>query len=181
MARRTALAIAGWLVAAVAATGTGLAAVQVIGAGLTGPAGEVRDADEVARLVAAPTQPPGIGPAPGSARPPGTAEPSDPGRSTDPGQSTEPGQSPGGTPGPGVPESRRALATPGGTVVAECRGADVALVSWTPAQGYRAADVDRGPDDDAEVTFAGSDHDIEVEVACVAGTPVATHIRDTDD
>jgi hypothetical protein len=80
-----------------------------------------------------------------------------------------------------VPESRRALATSGGTVVAECRGADVALVSWTPDQGYRATDVDRGPDDDAEVTFAGSGHDIEVEVRCVDGVPVASQIRDTDD
>jgi hypothetical protein len=52
MSPRTLLAVAGWLVAAVAATVTGLAAVRVIGAGITGPAGELVSAD-VARSLAA--------------------------------------------------------------------------------------------------------------------------------
>jgi len=162
MRRRTGFAVAGWLLAALAATGTGLAAVQVIGAGLTGPAGEVRSPDEVARALAATSGSVGPGPA------------------TSPGAST-------GSPGPGTPAPggsghgpRQLLSTPGGTVVAECDGRTVWLTSWTPAQGYRVGEVERGPDDDAEVTFHGSDERIEVEVECVAGRPVPTWKKNDD-
>lgn len=179
MGRRTILAIAGWLVAAVAATVTGLAAVQVIGAGLTDPAGEVRDADEVARLAAAPaTPPPGWPARSGTPDPSGAAAPTGSAATEGfGGPSTDPSPT-----GPtGVPESRRALPTPGGTVVAQCQGSDVLLVSWTPAQGYRVEDVDPGPDDDAELTFRGSGYKIDVEVRCTDGQPVATSERDADD
>jgi hypothetical protein len=152
MRRRTGFAVAGWLLAALVATGTGLAAVQVIGAGLTGPAGEVRSPDEVARAVAA-TASPGTAtsaPATGSAGPEG---------------------------GTGA---RQLLSTPGGTVVAECDGRNVWLASWTPAQGYRVGEVERGPDDDAEVTFHGSENRIEVEVECPAGRPVPSWKKNDD-
>jgi hypothetical protein len=169
MRRRTGFAVAGWLLAALAATGTGLAAVQVIGAGLTGPAGEVRSPDEVARALAATSGP--SGPTPGSS----------PGTPTSPGATT-------GLPGTGSPDPaggsghgpRQLLSTPGGTVVAECDGREVWLASWTPAQGYRVGEVERGPDDDAEVTFHGSGERIEVEVECVAGRPVPTWKRNDD-
>ncbi|GAB3984510.1 septum formation initiator [Plantactinospora veratri] len=155
MRRRTLLAVAGWLLAALVATGTGLAAVQVIGAGLTGPAGEVRSPDEVARALAA-TPPPA---APGAAPSGGTASPVPTTSATPPG---------------GADDSRRLVSTPGGTVLAECAGRRVWLSAWTPAQGYRVGEVERGPDDDAEVTFHGSGGRIEVEVECVGGRPVPT-------
>ncbi|MBE1492316.1 septum formation initiator [Plantactinospora soyae] len=168
MRRRTGFAVAGWLLAALAATGTGLAAVQVIGAGLTGPAGEVRSPDEVARALAASSASAGPGPA------------TSPGTPTSPGATT-------GSPGPGTPAPggtghgpRQLLSTPGGTVVAECDGRTVWLASWTPAQGYRVGEVERGPDDDAEVTFHGSDQRIEVEVECIAGRPVPTWKKNDD-
>ncbi|GAB3810991.1 hypothetical protein [Micromonospora zhanjiangensis] len=56
MHRRTVLVVVGWFVAAAAATGAGLAAVRVIGDGITaGPGAEVVDADRVARDLAAAT------------------------------------------------------------------------------------------------------------------------------
>ncbi|MGI5215144.1 septum formation initiator [Plantactinospora sp. CA-290183] len=175
MRRRTGLAVTGWLLAAGAATVTGLAAVQVIGAGLTGPAGEVRSPDEVSRALAA---------SPGPAAPSGAAPPG-PAGSGSPGTSGlgSPGPSDPGSPAPGgasASGTRRLLSTPGGTVVAECTGQRVWLASWTPAQGFRVQDVDRGPDDDAELTFRGSGRHIEVEVECPAGEPVPSWTEGDD-
>ncbi|MEE6260701.1 septum formation initiator [Plantactinospora sonchi] len=169
MRRRTVLAAGGWLLAALAATGTGLAAVQVIGAGLTGPAGEVRTPDEVARALAE------VSASPTPSAPAGTV----PGTGGTPtGSPTPGGPSTGGSPGSATPATvppvagARLLATPGGTIVARCDGGRVWLVSWTPAQGYRAEEVDRGPDDDAEVTFRSTAQRFDVEVECRAGEPV---------
>ncbi|MFY1686786.1 septum formation initiator [Plantactinospora sp. WMMB782] len=179
MRRRTLLAVAGWLLAALVATGTGLAAVQVIGAGLTGPAGEVRSPDEVARALADTPPPGGPGAVPpgGPALPDGTVGAPDGTTSSSPAPSGGPvGVSPAPSGGPPTVAdgSRRLVVTPGGTVLAECTGQRVWLASWTPAQGYRTGEVERGPDDDAEVTFHGSGGRIEVEVECAAGRPVPT-------
>ncbi|GAA3775997.1 hypothetical protein GCM10022225_74960 [Plantactinospora mayteni] len=172
MRRRTLLAVAGWLLAALVATGTGLAAVQVIGAGLTGPAGELRSPDEVARALAAATPPP----ATSGAVPPGGPTPTPGTANAAPTSSAVPPGSPAGT-----DDSRRLVSTPGGTVLAECAGRQVWLTAWTPAQGYRVGEVERGPDDDAEVTFHGSGGRIEVEVECVAGKPVPSWKSHGDD
>lgn len=177
MRRRTGIAVAGWLLAALTATGTGLAAVQVIGAGLTGPAGEPRSPDEVARALAAtrsPAAPSGPGPVP-----PGTPTSTAAMSTGTPFPSTSVPGSSGPADGSGN-GSRRLLSTAGGTVVAECAGREVFLVSWTPAQGYRVGEVERGPDDDAEVTFHGSADRIEVEVECPAGQPVSSTKRNDD-
>ncbi|MCX5065653.1 hypothetical protein OOJ91_07135 [Micromonospora lupini] len=68
---------------------------------------------------------------------------------------------------------RRGFATDGGTAVAESGAGGVRLVSWAPAQGYRVRDVDRGPDDDVEVTFEGSAGRHELKVRCIGAEPVA--------
>ncbi|MFI9639128.1 septum formation initiator [Micromonospora sp. NPDC051925] len=159
MGRRTLLATAGWLAAAVLATLIGVAAIRLVGESITGTPGGVRSQAEVERALAAP------GPTPT------TASPSSP-------TSSAPSS---GAAGPVSPSSvpataaglRRSFSTSGGTAVAECVGADVRLVSWAPAQGYRVKDVDRGPDDDAEVTFAGPAGEFEVKVGCIGGEPVA--------
>jgi hypothetical protein len=54
MGRRTALAVAGWLAAAVAATLTGLGAVRIIGEGITGTAAATLSQEQVADALAAP-------------------------------------------------------------------------------------------------------------------------------
>jgi hypothetical protein len=152
MSPRTLLAVAGWLVAAVAATVTGLAAVRVIGAGITGPAGELVSAD-VARSLAAATPSP-VGPTAAPVRPTVTATAARPTATT-----------PSATPG-----ASRVVASPGGTVVARCDGATAVLVTWAPAQGYRVKRADQQPGDDhARVTFEGSGGRVEVDVRCAAG------------
>ncbi|MBW4700555.1 MULTISPECIES: septum formation initiator [unclassified Micromonospora] len=150
MGRRAFLATAGWLAAAVLATLIGVAAIRLVGESITGTPGGVRSQAEVERALAAP--------APAT---PATASPGPAG----PGPSSAAASS--------TPGLRRSFSTPGGTAVAECVGADVRLVSWAPAQDYRVKDVDRGPDDDAEVTFAGPAGEFEVKVGCIGGEPVA--------
>ncbi|MFJ8689025.1 septum formation initiator [Micromonospora wenchangensis] len=147
MGRRTLLATAGWLAAAVLATLIGVAAIRLVGESITGTPGGVRSQAEVERALAAPEPTPSAPVASASSSP--TAGPS-----------TTPGL-------------RRSFSTPGGTAVAECVGSEVRLVSWAPAQGYRVKDVDRGPDDDAEVTFTGPAGEFEVNVGCIGGEPVA--------
>ncbi|MEK8104783.1 hypothetical protein NKG94_05500 [Micromonospora sp. M12] len=39
--------------------------------------------------------------------------------------------------------------------------------------GYRVRDVDRGPDDDVEVTFQGPTREYELKVRCIGSEPVA--------
>lgn len=159
------LAVAGWCLAVGAATMIGLAALRVVGEGLTGgPAGEVLDQQEIARQLAAASPTPSasasatVPPAPAP-----TGLPASPATSPDP-----------PSPSPSDTAVQQVAATPGGTVVAACDGALARLVSWAPAQGYTASDVDRGPDDDAEVSFVGAAGEYEVTVVCAAGRPQVT-------
>ncbi|GAA0403140.1 hypothetical protein GCM10009541_52840 [Micromonospora gifhornensis] len=168
MGRRTFLAAAGWLATAVVATLIGVAAIQLVGESLTGTPGGVRSQQEVARALA---EPPPVVP---SANP--TAAPPSPS-----GTPTDPSGTPTSVPGTVSPStdagSRRSFSSPGGSVVAECVPGGVYLVSWTPRQGYRVDDYDRGPDDDAEVTFVGPTGEHELSLRCQGGVPVL----ETDD
>jgi hypothetical protein len=58
-------------------------------------------------------------------------------------------------------------------VLVECSGQDVALISWTPAQGYRVDDVDREAGHEVEIRFEGEDTEVRVRVRCADGRPVA--------
>ncbi|WP_405431781.1 septum formation initiator [Micromonospora sp. NBC_00617] len=157
MSRRSVLVATGWVATVAVATLIGLGAIRLVGESITGTPGGIRSEAEIERALAsepapAPTDTTGNGPtAPGTA-PPGTATAS------------------AASPGPGV---RRSFATGGGTAVAECGARGVRLVSWAPAQGYRVHEVDRGPDDDVEVTFEGSAGRHELKVRCIGGEPVA--------
>ncbi|MGS2616496.1 septum formation initiator [Micromonospora sp. LZ34] len=149
MRRRSILAVAGWLATAALATLIGLAAIRLVGESITGTPGGVLSQREVERALASaepPAAPPtGASPAPST----GAASPS----------------------GPAV--GRRMFTTAGGTATAECGPGGVWLVSWAPAQGYRVGEVDRGPDDDVEVTFEGPAGEYELKVRCVGREPVA--------
>jgi serine/threonine-protein kinase len=70
--------------------------------------------------------------------------------------------------------ARRALTFGGGIAVAECTDAGVRLVSWAPAQGYRVADVNSGPDKQVSVDFEGPDRTYAVKIVCVNGQPEAS-------
>jgi serine/threonine-protein kinase len=154
MGRRPILAAAGWLATTAAATLVGLAAVQLVGSGITGTPGGVRDQGEVARALASPAPAattPGAGPA-AAATPAATA-------------ASRP---------PATSGTEHTFRTAGGTALAECVPDGVRLVSWSPAQGYRVKEVDRGPDDHVEVRFVGPEGEHELRLRCRGSEPVAT-------
>ncbi|MFG3555899.1 septum formation initiator [Micromonospora sp. NPDC047557] len=154
MSRRSVLVAAGWVATVAVATLIGLGAIRLVGDSITGTPGGIRSEAEIERALASPEPAPtGAGSGPVAT---GTASPG-------PTASTV-------SPGPGV---RRSFATDGGTAVAECGPDGVRLVSWAPAQGYRVHEVDRGPDDDVEVTFEGSAGRHELKVRCIGAEPVA--------
>lgn len=150
MRRRSILAVAGWLATAVVATLIGLAAIRLVGESITGTPGGVLSQREVEQALAEEPASPPVSPGPTTGAPgPSGATPSAPAA------------------------GRRVFTTAGGTAVAECVPGGVRLVSWSPAQGYRAGDVDRGPDDDVEVKFEGPSGEYELKVRCVGREPVA--------
>ncbi|MHA6805348.1 hypothetical protein [Salinifilum ghardaiensis] len=70
------------------------------------------------------------------------------------------------------PQERHVERTPGGTVVAGCDEAGQAsLLSWSPAQGFQADDVQDDPADEAEITFESDERDVDVSVQCQEGKP----------
>ncbi|MDG4782040.1 septum formation initiator [Micromonospora sp. WMMD961] len=156
MARRSILVAAGWVATAAVATLIGLGAIRLVGESLTGTPGGVRSEAEIERALAAP-EPVPTGTTGAASTAAGTSA------------------SPGGTSAAPSASSgvRRGFATDGGTAVAECGPGGVRLVSWAPAQGYRVRDVDRGPDDDVEVTFQGAAREYELKVRCIGAEPVA--------
>jgi hypothetical protein len=148
----------GWLVAAVAATLAGLGAVRVIGEGLTGTAAATLTQEEVAEALAETPSP-----APPVASPSPTGSPVTPSAPTT---------------GAATPLTHSA-----GRVMARCDGGLVTLVSWSPAQGYRVTDYDRGPAEEAEVTFdrGGKGHgsgEVELHIACRGGTAAIISVDD---
>ncbi|NHD18129.1 MULTISPECIES: hypothetical protein [unclassified Actinopolyspora] len=64
--------------------------------------------------------------------------------------------------------------TPGGTVVVNCSGGRAALLSWSPAQGFQAQDVQDGPAEEAELTFESTDTEVEITVECGDGEPLVS-------
>ncbi|MCF0092863.1 septum formation initiator [Micromonospora sp. MH99] len=156
MSRRSVLVAAGWVATVAVATVIGLGAIRLVGESITGTPGGIRSEAEIERALASPEPVPTGSTGTGSAAP-GTASPG-------------PGTASAASPNPGV---RRSFATGGGTAVAECGPAGVRLVSWAPAQGYRVHEVDRGPDDDVEVTFEGAAGRHELKVRCIGAEPVA--------
>ncbi len=154
---RPLLAAAGWIAAAVAAIGIGLAGVQTIGAGITDDTGnDVLSAERAARELAA-------------AGPPPTT------RSAEP---TVPPASPPAGPAPSD-GNERVFSGPGGTVWARCLPGGAQLISSSPAQGYGVKEYRQGPAEYAEVRFerAGGGKgkgsgDSRVRITCVGGSPV---------
>ena len=156
MGRRPLLAIAGWLGAAALAIGAGLAATDVIGNGLSSSRSPVQSEDAVARALAE-----------AAAAPPPAASPS---ATPSPSPTTAPSASAGPDP------VRKTFRTGGGTVIAQCVGARVQVLSMSPAQGYAVHDgIDRQLRSSAEVEFRGrgdSDDRVKADLRCSGGVPV---------
>ena len=66
------------------------------------------------------------------------------------------------------------LTSAGGTVVATCRPGGAYLVSWSPAPGYEAGPVVRGPAMTAQVTFNTSGNSVTMTVSCSTGVPTVS-------
>lgn len=160
---RTFVAVAGWLGAAALATGVTLAAVSSIGTGIFGSSAGPLDRAEIDRALAAQSTPTAPNPTESpESSPTGTAEPSPTPAPTPDAGTTTPAAEP------------TVITTEGGTAVARCVEGLVELLSWSPAQGYRVDNADRGPDQTVEVEFESSDHEVEVEIHCEDGVPTSS-------
>ena len=164
------VAVAGWVAVALLATGVTLAAVTLIGSGIFGDSTRARSQAEVAQALASltTTTPSAAGTSNSSAS---SAPPTSPAPST-----TDPSPSPAApdtSVSTALPPVRRLITSIGGNVLAECRGREVVVVSWTPAQGYRVDDVDLEARRDVEVRFEGEDTEVRVKIRCADGRPVA--------
>ncbi|MFI5845653.1 septum formation initiator [Catenuloplanes sp. NPDC051500] len=164
MSRRTEIAVAGWLAAAVVATLIGLAAIRLIGESIVGTPDGVLSEQEVAAAVA-------TLPSPSDA--PTTSAPSTSASSTSAPSSPALSSSPSAATSPAALGGERAFAVTGGTAVASCADGDRArLVTWAPAQGWTVAEVERGPARDVKVEFAGPGGESELRVRCRGGVAV---------
>lgn len=156
--RRTLLAATGWVLAASVGVLVGLLAVSLLGAGITGEQIRTLDSQEVARALADASEHPPV----------------------PPGQSSPGPTSPAPAPPTSSEQVTRALNSSGGTVIAQCTGSSVYLVSWTPQQGFESDDVIRGPAAAAFLKFESEDLDVLLIIDCRDGIPalVAHEIDD---
>jgi hypothetical protein len=171
--RRTLLAGAGWVAAAVLATLIGMGGIRLIGDSLTSTPGGVLDQQDVAKALAASPSP-----TPGTPRSP-AGTPSSTSRAPAAGSaSAEPpstGTSSTGTSstGPRTPAAgnERGFSSTGGSVIAGCRDGVPYLVSWAPSPGYRVTQQE-AESEHVDVRFEGSGGRSEIRVACSGNTPV---------
>lgn len=135
----------GWLLAAAAATATGVAAVHVIGESLAGPTGEVLSAGDIERRLAEA----------GTPSPPATTSPAT--------ATAAPTTNPAG---------RDVIKrTTAGQVFARCEDSTAVLGTAVPANGYQVREVDRARGAEAEVTFERGGQRVKVKVTCPGGVP----------
>jgi hypothetical protein len=181
--------VAAWLLGAGTATAGSLLAVSLLGQGIADSPGQQLTAANVNQALAREAQdasdPSDAGTQ--TARPPVAASPATSPAATRPAMAQPVPTAP--TPS-AAPAASRTVASPrppatagtvlmsqGGTVLAECRPAGAYLVSWSPTQGYEAADVTRGPAATARVVFGSDANSVTMVVSCpdgTAGAPVAS-------
>jgi hypothetical protein len=155
MHRRTLFAVAGWLAAAMVAALIGVGALRLVGQSIAGTPVDVLSRQEVDRALA-------------SAAPSGT-----PARSSSPAPpSPSPSLSASAGASPTSDAVRRVLTGRGGSVVAECRGSVVRLVSWAPNQGFAVHEAEPGPAAEADVDFRGVAGRSKIKAWCAGGEPV---------
>jgi hypothetical protein len=149
--RRTLLAAAGWLSAATLAVAIGIAALSVIGTGLTTPENKPLSAAEVDRLLR--EQPPVSPPVAG----PSAAE----GAGSSPAPATSVSRSPG--------VASKALVTRGGTVVARCAAGQAEIVTMSPRPGFS---LHEQQGNEGEFRSTSDNHNrVKFTVTCSGGQP----------
>ncbi|WP_283136588.1 hypothetical protein [Rhizohabitans arisaemae] len=148
MNRRSLLAVLAWVAVAVLVTVISTWAISLLGAGLSQHVVSPMSPEQVKAALAGAT--------PGGATPPrATPAPPSSGR-------------------PDTAASVKAFTTPGGSVVAACRGGEATLRSWSPAQGFGIDDVKQGPDAKASIEFESEDVQVTLEITCSKGVAVGT-------
>jgi hypothetical protein len=145
------LVIGGWVAAALVTTATSIWAISLLGEGITSAVAVPVGRSDVAHALA-------------SARATGGA-PSAP----------EPAQTSSGQ------DLTRGFSTEGGTVLAACDSGLATLVSWSPAQGYAADDLEPGPAAAVSMEFESDDYTVQVRVVCAGGVPAMTQRAVEDD
>ncbi|MGJ6960790.1 hypothetical protein ACSDR0_02690 [Streptosporangium sp. G11] len=163
MRKRLPLVVAGWLITGLLAIGVGVAVIDRLSEPLTDTGLRPLSAAEVDEALALASSLPSA--------PPAVASPS--GSGPDPGASSpEPTVTVTATPA-AEPGKSRVITTAGGRVIARCENGLVTLRSWSPAQGFQADDVERGPAGRARVEFESEEDEVKIEVHCAAdGSPV---------
>jgi hypothetical protein len=146
MRRRAIFVAALWLAIAAAATAAGVAAIDVLGDGITGSEVRPLDGEAIRRALSHATASTTAWPDPSTPPPSGAVT--------------------------------RNLDAGGGTVTARCAGERVTLLAWTPAQGFRAEEVSRGPATVASLKLTSDSDEYEVTVTCASGVPVAHPVKD---
>ncbi|MET8153835.1 hypothetical protein ACIBSW_19505 [Actinoplanes sp. NPDC049668] len=179
MKRRTLLGTAGWIGAAVLAVLIGLAAVRVIGDGLSSEAGRPRSAAEVERDLAAQTTTTPTLTAPSSAQ--ATTNPTTNPATTPATAASSSARASAGS-GPAPAAGLRTFRTEGGTVVVRCASGQAEIVAMSPLGGFAVHERDQGPRAQAEGEFRSTvdNHDrVKVRVGCDGDRPVLDE-RDRD-
>lgn len=180
MRARIVITVAAWLLGAATATGGCLLAVSLLGAGfgVTGSSGHQLTSDGVAKALAAAQRESSSAPPATPSRSvrarPATRRPRA-ARSTPtstPTSSPPPTSTP--TPAQSTTPVGTTLTSQGGTVVATCEQPGAFLQSWIPAQGYEVGWVVRGPAPVARVSFETNTTEVDMNISCQGGTPVAS-------
>lgn len=169
------LVVGGWLLAAGVAALLGVLAVYLLGSGIVAGTGKVLGADDVQRELARSGSPGTTGP------PAAPSSPLAPPSSTEPPASRDDSNSDTDEPNGGQADARlQTVDTPGGTIIARCRGAKTELVSWTPRQGFEADDEVSDPEGAVYLEFSGSDVKVHVALGCSEGTLVPLVVTGDD-
>ncbi|WP_329091952.1 MULTISPECIES: hypothetical protein [unclassified Streptosporangium] len=169
MRKRLPLVVAGWLITGLLAIGAGVAVIDRLSEPLTDTGLRPLSAAEVDEALALASSLPGAPPTVPPASPPPSEGAPDPGEPTPvPTVTVTTTATPVADPG-----KSRVITTAGGRVIARCENGLVTLRSWSPAQGFQADDVERGPAGRARVEFESEEDEVKVEVHCAAdGSPV---------
>jgi hypothetical protein len=178
--------VGAWLVGVGAATAGSLLAVSLLGQGIASNASQQLTAAAVNNALAAEaSEAQGADPGTGSPSPSPSAARSHQAQSYQDPQVTV------ATPSASASRSRPAsppsaqpttmaastvLTSVGGTLVAQCRPSGTFLVSWSPAPGYEAGAVARGPASTAQVAFNSAGNTVTMTVSCSTGVPTVSTV-----
>ncbi|MGS2641605.1 hypothetical protein [Streptosporangium sp. G12] len=173
MRKRLSLVVAGWLITGLLAIGVGVAVIDRLSEPLTDTGLRPLSAAEVDEALALASSlpnalPSSVPPSVPSSAPPAEGTPDPAGPTPAPTVTVTTTATPVAEPG-----KSRLITTVGGKVIARCENGLVTLRSWSPAQGFQADDVERGPAYRARVEFESEEDEVKVEVHCAAdGSPV---------